>query len=305
MTSPFLPDGAQYAWDSTSLSWAQACLRKYRLKMIEGWRGRYLNVNLRFGQHYATALEHYHKLRAEGASHEEAELLVVHEALIDTWDRTEEKPEGFPWDSGDNVKTRETLIRTIVWYLEENAFNEAISTLILSDGSPAVEYSFKLPVDDGLVFCGHIDRVIEFSGDKYVQDQKTTKMTLGPYYFDQYKPHTQMSMYTFAGKMIYNIPVKGVMIDAAQIAVGFSRFARGFTYRTEDELSEWYDNTMFWIAQAQTAVREQHFPMNPSSCGDYGGCEFRKICSMSPASRNNFLRADFVQSTPWNPLVPR
>ena len=42
-------DGIQHAWDATSLSLAQACLRKYYYKMVEGWRPNTYSDHLRFG----------------------------------------------------------------------------------------------------------------------------------------------------------------------------------------------------------------------------------------------------------------
>lgn len=302
--NPFDANGLQFAWNSTSVKLAEECLRKYYYIMIEGWQPPTLSVHLRFGQHYATALEHYHKLRADGATWEEATIDVVWEALHATWDRTDENPEGTEWDGGDNLKTRGNLIRSIVWYLDQFA-DDSATTVILGNGKPAVELSFTINVDDGIVFAGHLDRLTEYAKHIYVQDQKTTKTTISPRYFEQFSPETQMSMYTFAGKMLYNTPVNGVMIDAAQIAVGFTRFERGFTFRTEGQLNEWYDDTMGYIHAARRATQEQNFPMNRTACNNYGGCPFRSVCSRDPSVRESFLLGQFIRATPLNPLSKR
>jgi hypothetical protein len=268
--------------------------------MIYGWQPHRKSVHLIFGAHYATALEHFHKHLALGKTRDEAEHLIIREALVETWDFEHSEP----WQSDHNTKTRENLIRTIVWYLHQFA-DDSCTTLQLASGQPAVEYSFALPVDNGIVLSGHLDRVVEYSGKPYIQDQKTTGSTITPRYFEGYNPDTQMSLYTFAGKAIFGIPVQGVMIDAAQIAVGFTRFERGFTFRDEGQLNEWYDGAMWQIEKARTATKENHFPMNPSSCGNFGGCEFRHVCSRSPAVREQFLKADFAQGKRWDPLEAR
>lgn len=297
--------GCQYAWDATSLKLAEECPRKYYYQMIEGWQSASRsNVHLRFGSLYATALEHYYKHRALGLSSQEALEEVVLEALLDTWDRTEENPEGSPWVSDHAAKTRENLIRTIIWYVDQFE-NEATEVVMLADGKPAVELSFSLEVDDGIVFCGHLDRLVTYAHDKYVMDQKTTGSTISNNYFDGYNPDIQFSMYTFAGQSVFHIPLRGVIIDAAQIAVGFSRFERGFTFRSASQLSEWYDEMLTLIETTQGYARENHFPMNRSSCGNYGGCPFRKVCSRDPAVRPNFLAADFVKGPSWDPLDRR
>jgi hypothetical protein len=297
-------DGIQFAWSATTIKMAETCLRYYQYTMIEGWHSRGSSVHLRFGGHYATALEHFHKHVAEGMSRKEAERAVVREALIATWDRTEENPAGAPWDSEHNFKTRETLIRTIVWYLDHFAEDTALPVR-LADGKPAVELSFSLPVDNDIIFTGHLDRLANYADHLYVMDQKTTGTTLSPRYFEQYSPDTQMSLYTFAGQAVFGAPVKGVIIDAAQIAVGFSRFERGVTMRTQGQLDEWYDSTMVTIQRAQAATRENHFPQNPSACGNYGGCVFRSVCSRDPGVRKNFLAGDFIQGGGYDPLEKR
>jgi hypothetical protein len=298
-TLSFDASGIQFVWNSTSIKLAEECLRKYQYKMIEGWKPRGLSVHLKFGAHYATALEHYYKHRALGATSEEALRLVVMEALTDTWDR-----ETGPWLSDHNLKTRENLIRTIIWYVDQFE-DEAITVLHDSSGAPMVEHSVLLDVDDGLMFAAHIDRMVEYGGAPYVMDQKTTATTITAHWFNQWSPDVQMSMYTFLGKAAFNIPVKGVILDAAQIAVGFSRFERGFTFRTESQLNEWYDDSMYHIERARTATRNAEFPMNRTACSNYGGCEFRGVCSRSPDVRAQWLAADFERGAVFDPLERR
>lgn len=307
----FDASGAQFAWDATSLSSAEKCPRYYQYKHIEGWQPRQKSVHLLFGGHFATALEHYYKHRALGLDRDEALELVVGEALEATWEGRERAGDmlyevpgtGHPWNSGDPVKTRETLIRSIIWYVDHFA-NDPIK-VVVQDGVPLVERSFSLNVDNGYVFSGHLDRVVEYSGDPYVMDQKTTKSTIASNYFNNFNPDIQMSMYTFAGRVVFHLPVKGVIIDAVQIAVGFTRFERGFTFRQESQLNEWYDDMMALIEVTRQYTLERYFPMRRSSCFNYGGCEFRHICSKSPQARPNFLAGDFVQQPTWDPLTRR
>lgn len=312
MTAPssFDASGVQFAWDSTSIKLAETCLYKYQLKMIFGWQPERKSAHLIFGGIYASALENYHKAIADGVDREQAVRDTVHEALIESWEHELDEAgepivgSGHPWESDHNLKTRGNLIRSIVWYLDHFQ-DDSCETVILSDGQAAVEYSFKLEADDGIILSGHLDRLVNYAGHLYIQDQKSTGTTISSRFFEQFNPDTQMSLYTFAGKSIFNLPVKGVMIDAVQVAVGFSRFERGFTFRAEDQLNEWYDGAMSTIERAQAATRAGYFPMNPSSCGNYGGCEFRNVCSKAPSVRQQFLKADFVQGKIWNPLESR
>jgi len=330
----FDASGIQFAWDSTSLKLAEACLRKYQYRMILGWQAERKSVHLLFGGWYASALESYYKYVADGMSQDEALIEVVAEALVETWEfpdcpdcegagnyamkgfDPEAKCEscggegksfdgGHPWQSDHNTKTRENLIRTIVWYIDQFGDDDSCRTVILSSGKPAVEHSFRIEADNGIILCGHLDRLVEYGGNPYIQDQKTTQSTISPRYFEGYNPDSQMSLYTFAGKSIFGLPVKGIIIDAAQIAVGFTRFERGFSFRTDDQLNEWYDHSMYHIETARAATKENHFPMNRASCGQYGGCEYREICSRSPEVRPQFLKGNFIQGKRWDPLEAR
>jgi hypothetical protein len=242
------------------------------------------------------------------------------------------------WDTNVGNKNRFTLIRTIVWHLDQFGVNDPAETVILQDGTAAAEYSFRMELDWGpqyltadlldaiptseygktkgkkvgevtvqpYLLCGHLDRVVTFLGGTYVMDHKTTKNSIGDYYFDQYEPNNQMTLYTLAAKVIFKTPIKGVIIDAAQVAVGFSRFSRGMTYRTDAQLEEWVTDLRHWLALAEHYATERYWPMNDTACF---GCQFNqhngKICAKDPAVRHSFLESHFDRSNPWNPLKPR
>jgi hypothetical protein len=300
MKKSFDAEGRQFAWDSTSIELAQTCLRKYYYRMIENWTPRESSVHLIFGGHYARALETFYKKRATGSSFAEALHEIIRETMIATWDYEKNEPQQFD----HSAKTRMTLIRSIIWYLD-NFEDEAMVTYHLADGTPAVELSFTIEIDDELLLCGHLDRVVEFQDHLYIMDQKTTGSTISSTFFEQFSPHNQMSLYTLAGKAVLHSPIRGVIIDGAQIAVGFTRFERGFVYRTPDQLEEWLAGARYSIAQARYAAESGFFPMNLSACGNYGGCPYRRVCSKSPGVRQAYLEGDFYHDKPWDPLVPR
>lgn len=285
-------DGVQTRWNAHSLLLYMTCPRKYYYEMIEGWHRESTSVHLIFGTHYAKGLERFLKYRSEGADREEAIERVTYEALCDTWG----------WHSDHDLKNRFTLVRSLVWYFDH--FKKDMPVWRDPNGEIGVERKFEIAVDDGITFVGTLDRVVEHVGGPWIMDQKTTSSTLNRRYFDQFKPHTQATMYAFAGSMIFSTPVKGIIIDAAQIAEYHTEYGRDFTFRTQAELQEWYEESLLWIKQVQEATRraldganERAFPMNTSSCNDYGGCPFRPICAKSPEVRRTFLRSEFEQPT--------
>ncbi len=298
----FDAEGFQHAWDSTSLSTFVTCPRKYLYSILQGWTQEQRSVHLEFGGLYASALEHYHKHRAAGMSYDDAVREVVREVMVATWDADS----GAPIDWLHNTKTRDTLIRSIVWYLEQFK-DDPMTTVILSDGRPAVEYSFSFALDETYTYCGHIDRLVLYGEDKdvYVQDQKTSGSTITPRYFDGYSPDIQMTGYTLAGQIIFGLPVKGVVIDAAQIAVGFTKFERGFVARSTAMLEEFREEALHYIAEAKRCHDEGYYPMRRTACGNYGGCEFRKVCALAPSLRPMMLEGSFKRRERWDPLQKR
>ncbi len=332
----------QKAWDNSSLSLFKACPRKYQLAIIEGWRPKGPKEALAFGSLFHKGLEIYDKARAEGIEHQPALRRSVH-ALLDACTRVEIRriegdellftlPSFVPggtitlpahiqinsvklvplkphFETNDNRRTLQTLIRSVVWYCDQYE-HDAARTVILSDGKPAVELSFRMelplvnPDGDPYFWCGHIDRLVNFAGFRYIQERKHTVSTLSSYYFDRYSPNSQVSGYAFSVDVVFGEPVAGTIIDAAQIMVNGTRFQRGIAPRTKALKEEWLTATLYWIERAEQCATAGYWPMNEESCGNYGGCQFRGVCSKAIGARQSYLNAEFVKE-PWNPLENR
>lgn len=296
----------QLAWDSTSLGALKECPRKYYLSIVCGWQLKAQSVHLTFGLHYHAALERYDHAKVVGASHEAAIDVAVAYTLEATWDREL----GRPWVSDHQSKNRLTLLRTVVWYLDQFKEDPFQTVVLASSGKPAVELSFRLatthyaPTGEAFLLCGHLDRVAHHDSGIYIMDRKTSTSTLSQDFFSKFAPDNQMSCYTLAGQIIYELPIKGIVIDAAQVAVTFSRFQRGLIERHEASLGEWYMDLGLWLGQATVFAQMSYWPMNDKSCGNYGGCSFRGICAKPPSVREQWLRSDFSLIT-WDPLKVR
>jgi hypothetical protein len=279
--------------------------------MIEGYRSRGEQVHLEYGILYHEALEAYEHYKFADEPHDEALRHVVRDLLGKTWRN------GAPWrasidlESNDktSLKSRENLVRTVVWYLDRFKDDPAKTRMHPTTDRPMVELHFQFELDIAIgdqpySLCGYLDRIVEFQGQSFVMDRKTTTSTLGSYYFEQYDPDNQMSLYTIASQVAFHTPVKGVIIDAAQIAVGFSRFVRSFVFKTQDQIDEWMRDLALWLREAQHYATIGYWPQNDKSCHKYGGCVFRDICSKSPSVRDKFLETAFERRQ-WNPLIPR
>ncbi len=293
--------GLQLAWDSVSLGELKTCPYKYFLTIIMSWQAKRSAPPLEFGILYHKGMEIYEHRVAGGTEHLAAIETTVKEILIQAKD--------FAPDD-DPLRTKKFLIRAIVWKLDIFGKNDPAKTVILENGKPAVELSFRHSLNlesdsrEEFYLCGHIDRMVNFDDKVYATDHKTTKSTLSSYYFNNFSPDNQISLYTYSGNVIHKEPIQGVMIDAAQLAVSFVRFGRGFAPRTPEQITEWIDDTHEWVKLAERFATRESWPMNDKACGMYGGCKFRNVCSKSPSVRETFLEADFKKKV-WDPLLIR
>lgn len=299
--------GLQLAVDSTSLGEYKNCPRKYYLGIVLGWQPRQTSVHLEFGLWLHGSRERYDHFRASGHAHEPALIKVLRWVLVQTWNQQL----GRPWFSDHKLKNRLTLVRTVVWYLDQFGENDPLETVILANGKPAVELSFSFSfglqassTGEDYVLCGHLDRVVKLGEAFYVADIKTSGSQLSPSWISQFTPGNQFSLYSLAGKVVYEQPIAGVIVDGIQVAAGFSRFERAMIPRSNSQLDEWVADTKFYLRQMEQSALEEHWPQNDKACGHYGGCQFQSICARPPGARSQWLAAEFTKRT-WDPLQRR
>jgi len=331
--SPFLPGTkTQWAWDSTSIGLLKTCPRLYQYTILDGYQPKGESVHLRFGSEFHSALWNYDRMIAEDIPHDEAVREAVHALMITTADWRPVPDPDQPRDPRKH-KNRESLIRTVIYYLDHRR-NDPLKTYKMANGEAAVEVSFRFelsfgpdhhnpreygasPADVALglvqpyLLCGHLDRICEdANGDLFIEDHKTTTSTPGQYYFAGYEPNNQMSLYTTAGQVVLEAPVRGVAINAVQLLLEppYARFIRGFTFRNPEQLEEWQTDLSRWLQLAEWYAENDYWPQNDTACDKFGGCGFRNVCSKAPSVRHIYLNSDFTKLSEderWNPLKSR
>ena len=178
----------QVWWDNSSLSVLRTCARKYYYQIVLGLRPKGDNPHLIFGLLYHGALEYHDRLVSDGVRDPSIRArAVMRKVLADSWD----------WKSEHKTKHRESLVRAVLGYIDHFK-QDAVKTLALANGAPAVELSFRFEIDltnpwgDPYGLCGHLDRIGELDGGLYVIDRKTTSKAFQYEYIQKYKPSGQM-----------------------------------------------------------------------------------------------------------------
>lgn len=329
--SPFLPGTKiQFAWDSTSLTTAMACPQRYKLQIIEGWEPKNPNVAvaLAFGIGLHYGIEMFHRFRAEGKDFDDAvhatlgamvhfrdprrpektvlESLPTDEDVAVMKESMDEEDDGIDLRNS-KVRTRYHLFRALVWYFEHYRYDQ-MPVVILAEGTPAVEHSFRVPIGrklaDGaeLLLSGHFDRLVSFNEDTFVTDTKSTK-AISRQWRDTFKLSHQMTGYTIGGQVGGATPVKGVCIDGVALQVGGVKFDRFFVHRTKSQLAEYLDTLQYVAEQAMMWFETGFYPLNaPGACFF---CQYKDICAQPPEVRQGYLNYYFERRPAWNPLETR
>lgn len=293
------PASGIFAVDHSSLAMFKECPRKYYYAIVAGRRPAGLPPPpLAFGSAYHDGLEAFERSVAKGADRHEALRVAIRSALKHVL------PEE------DTARTRETLIRALVWY-EANYRNDMARPIILPNGKPAVELSFRVELpfsfshsDVPVIYCGHIDSLVDYQGRIFAMERKTTKTALSEHYWQRYVFSSQISGYVLAAEANFSVEVGGAIIDATQVGVNFARFGRRVAARVKAHQEEWLLDLHYWLSQLDAAFAANRWPHNHESCGKYGGCQFKSVCFANPSVRDVVLRDEF-RIDRWDPLRVR
>lgn len=249
-----------------------------------GYRPKETVENLAFGTALHGGIEEFDKQMFEGVSRNQALLTALSTAI----------KLGAPLaNSKDTARTIETLTRAVVWYAEQFREDQSV-TAILPNGQPALEVRYEVPWPGTRYrFSGRIDKLASINDELYVVERKTTDAMLSDYYFNRYSPNTQVSAYIWALSEFLGVRISGVMIEAFQTAVSFTRIERGIVHRSRDQLQEFVANTAMYLNHADEYHETGVWPMNESACMLYGGCKFRPVCERPAERRKTWLDSDF------------
>lgn len=292
------PASGIFAVDHTSLAMFKECPQKYNYAIVRGLRPLRKAAPLVFGSAYHDGLETFERAVAAGADRHEALRVAIRAALAH--ELTDDDP----------ARTRETLIRSLVWH-EAHYRNDFLRTITLPSGKPAVELSFRLELpftfshsDAPVIYCGHIDQIAEYQGRIFTVEHKHTKSALSEHYWLRYRFSSQNSGYFLAASSSFSVEVGGAIVDATQIGVTFTRFGRQTVPRIAAQQEEWLTDLHYWLSQLDGCFAADRWPRNQESCSKYAGCQFRSICFSSPLVRETVIRDEFHVSR-WDPLRVR
>lgn len=153
-------------------------------------------------------------------------------------------------------------------------------------------------------YTGKMDQIVEWNGELWVRDFKTTSR-MGKNYSDQFDPNNQMTGYVWMAEQLSGRRVKGVMIEVVyNTKRNGPEFHPFLSTRSPQAIEDWLEEVQYEIETARRYEKDDRYPKRTTACRDYGGCFFRGACQKANwRTRENWLRSKTIRSV-WDPLNP-
>lgn len=191
--------------------------------------------------------------------------------------------------------------------------------IIAAEGGFGLKDEVMIGEDDKVVvyYVGKPDLFIyEYASDKVIMLDHKTVAYIDRNIHTKYKPHPQTTGYIYAANIlakqlgydnvstdrcIINCCARTEPTDKPRDGVKKPRFLRVYPSYSQAEIEEWRQSIMQKCHRLLNSLVEDQWPMTgaPFTCHVYGGCSYRRVCSVPPGSRDIILNADFVQIDPW------
>jgi len=80
------------------------------------------------------------------------------------------------------------------------------------------------------------------------------------------------------------------------------QYERLTLYYPTSVLEEWRVNVIESVLEHYNQIQTKQFRKNYTSCGMYGRCKYRKLCSVTNVERQLIINSEFKEREPWDPL---
>lgn len=284
--------------DNSMLSSFLACEEKFNKTYIAEWKPMDHSVHLHAGKSFATGLEFTRKaFYVNNMEAEDAIALGLGE-LIRAYGNFIPPP--------DSAKSLERMLGAFEFYWQHYPLERGDSEpLLLASGKRAIEFTFAepLPINhpvtgDPLIYSGAMDAIYNYAGGVYIVDEKTATQ-LGQSWVRQWDLRAQFTGYAWGCRQ-HGIRVDGAIIRGISILKTKYDTAQAITYRPEWQIDRWFSRSLVLIERMIENWKAGRSLYNlDESCGSYGGCAFRTVCSSQ--DELPYLETQFVRRH-WDPI---
>ncbi len=206
----------------------------------------------------------------------------------------------------DSAKSLDRMTGALIYYFDNYPLEHENDPIILASGKRAIEVSFAepLPINhpetgNPLIYCGRLDAILNFSGGRYVTDEKTTTQ-LGASWSRQWDLRSQFTGYCWGARQ-WGIKVDGALVRGVSILKTKYDTQQAISYRPDWMIDRWYAEMLVYVNQMLAMYKSGVWLHNlDHACAEYGGCQFREACSSQ--DETPWLDTYFERRR-WNPLL--
>lgn len=299
--------------DSSMLSSWRACRRKFYHAHLLSLHPTGKSIHLIAGGAFAAGMEAARRLvfarnRVDRPSHADI-LQAAYKAFAAEWGDFQ-APQGA-------TKSFENTFGALEAYLKQYPpETDEVQPLTRSDGSPTVEFTFSIPLEeapphpetgDPFLFVGRFDLLGTLNSLLAVEDEKTTS-SIGFQWDAQWDLRGQFLGYLWACQQL-GYRVNTAVIRGIGILKRDYKFATAIKQYPQHLIDRWYQQLLLDVQNISTAYRnvlaepellDQEFGFNfADSCSSYGGCAYSTLCL---AKEPEAWEDNFVKHR-WDPLA--
>lgn len=299
--------------DSSTLSTWRSCRRKYFWSTISSLYPLGKSVHLIAGGAFAAGMEAarglaFRRDRDHQPSHSNL-LEAAFKAFIKEWG------DYIPPD--ESPKSFSNVFQALAFYLTQYPpEKDPIQPYISATGSPAVEFTFSIPLDiahpetgDPILFVGRFDMLGSYNGLPCIVDEKTTgKMGSGSWAL-----RGQFMGYCWACQQL-GLPVNVAVVREIGLYVKDYKVQQHMEQYPQHLIERWHHQLILDITSMKEAYEQiqissgmgwednsnLHYPYNfADACTAYGGCAFQPLCLAKDPEPYKSSYANYR----WNPLA--
>ncbi|KKN15951.1 hypothetical protein LCGC14_0980840 [marine sediment metagenome] len=267
-------------YDYTALDMFQQCHKKFYWRMIRHLTPKDVATALMFGRDIHEALRIYYTKGLD-------------KALAWFGETYKEKP-------FEKLRTIDNGLKMLKGYAEVY-MHEPFNII-------ATEVGFSVPFGD-IMYAGRLDALVEWGGDLYVLEHKTTAGLRGNY-FKQWSPHMQIEGYIYAAEQFTGRKCMGCVVNALEVWKDVQKttaktkrladhYGRSPESRSKEQLDEFCWEVRDTVDEIRMCTREMKWRKQKHTCFSYNyECPFKQLCMYGDDPRT--LKRDYVEEV-WTP----
>lgn len=179
-----------------------------------------------------------------------------------------------------------------------------IQPFIKHDGSPAVEFTFSIPLpinhpDTGepLIYAGRCDMIGQYQGSVCGVDEKTS-YAFAQDWSKNFSMRGQFIGYTWAMQS-FDIPVNMFIVRGIAIQQKSIKHLEAILTFPQWQIDRWYQEMLLKVQNLVDCWKRKDFPLNyGNECAAYSGCPMIDLCQ----SNHPEAWTDTFAIRKWNPL---